>query len=279
MNVQGKLGSYGGYSTTEGFVEELQKHFKINKVCDNANLIQCFDDKITMNGEEIDMTNIKTAEGFGQPDWGTNIIGLQVADGTTALVAYNPQCKANPYDNTITGTECVAIVYDTSGFSGPNEMLNDVQKNASVKSLSGKSCAFEIGGTCFGVPFKPTALSKADCESLKSSLNITTCLSDNDYWAGAAKECKGTGNMATQADLNKLANALYNTTGITGDKDNITLDTTKAGQYGFKESTFYVWSGEENLSNAHDRWFYSSATVSTGNQRTSSDHYAVCITK
>ena len=29
MNVQGSLGKYAKYNTTEGFVEELQKHFKI----------------------------------------------------------------------------------------------------------------------------------------------------------------------------------------------------------------------------------------------------------
>ena len=40
MNVQGTLGKYGKYNDTEGFVEELQKHFKIPDLA-SANKTKC----------------------------------------------------------------------------------------------------------------------------------------------------------------------------------------------------------------------------------------------
>lgn len=126
MNVQGKLGSYGGYKTTEDFIKEFQKHYKINKICDNDKLMQCFEDKITMNDTEIDMTKVKTADNIGQMKWGTNLVGVQFANGVIALMAYNPSCKSDPYNNKIDGSDCLAVIYDTSGFSSPNEYGKDL---------------------------------------------------------------------------------------------------------------------------------------------------------
>lgn len=128
MNTQHDLGKYGGYSTTEGFVEALQRYLKINKVCDNDELGECFEDTIYSESDEIDMSGVTMASHFGQDEWGTNIVGIQVANGTTALIAYNPDCISNPYDNTIAGDNCYAIIYDTSGYSKPNELNKDVVK-------------------------------------------------------------------------------------------------------------------------------------------------------
>lgn len=248
MNVQSKLGSYGGYSTTEGFVAELQKHLKIAKVCDNDHLMQCFEDTVTINNEEVDMTKVKTSENLGQKDWGTNIVGLQIANGTSALIAYNPKCKSNPYDNTITGSDCFAIVYDTSGYSSPNELNKDLRQNASVLKIAGKSCVFEIGGTCYTQPKgEITPLSRAECES--GNLGITRCF-DNDYWGGAVKACGGLDKMPTAADLAKIASEIYGSTVSAEGSLSASWNKAKAEELGFNTSItagggFTIWEGAE----------------------------------
>lgn len=214
MNVQGKLGSYGGYSTTESFVEELQKHFKIAKVCDKDHLRECFEDRITMNDEEVDMTTVTTANNFGQDDWDTNIMGILVANGTSALIAYNPKCHANPYDNDITGSDCYAILYDTSGFSSPNEMGKDVRKNGGVKSISGKNCAFKVGSACYAAPIPQTSATYEECMANKDKYNIQACCpvgtcNNKDYYAGAIIACGGKDNVPSLAELSEFASNFY----------------------------------------------------------------------
>ena len=64
MNVQGTL---AGYTTTEAFVDELSKHIKITRICDNDDITTCFADKVTwgkegQETEEVDMSEIKTAK-------------------------------------------------------------------------------------------------------------------------------------------------------------------------------------------------------------------------
>ena len=86
MNAQQKL---AGHATTEAFVDELGKHFKISKVCNNENLKDCFSETVywggsTENPNKIDLATVKTAKNFGQNAWNTDVIGAQFANGTTA---------------------------------------------------------------------------------------------------------------------------------------------------------------------------------------------------
>ena len=228
MNVQGKLGKYGKYNDTEGFVEELQKHFKITKVCDNNSLMQCFDKTITMNDEVIDLSSIKTAKDFGQDDWNTNVMGIQFANGVTGLIAYNPECKGDPHNNRITGGDCYALVYDTSGFSEPNEIGKDARMNANVLKLGGDVCAFEIGGTCYRPPVTVSPHVWNACNNDGTSVDsedlafmqkygMLYCMppvyGTDDYLAGAAKACGGKDKISS-VDINReMALLVYN--GIT----------------------------------------------------------------
>ena len=116
MNTQATL---AGYNTTQSFVFELANHLKITKICKNDNLTECFDEKIYWGAgdaepEEVNMAEIKTSTYFGLEDWETETVGLQFADGVTALVAYNPDCRQDPFSNQITGTDCIAMLYDVS---------------------------------------------------------------------------------------------------------------------------------------------------------------------
>ena len=275
MNTQGSL---AGYQDTEDFVAELSKHMKISKICKNDDLMSCFEDKVIWGAEneEVDMTKVKNVSHFGQDEWEeTDIVGAMFTDGTTALIAYNKDCKQDPYSNRVIniseqgiGTDCLAILYDTSGFKTPNTQQKDL-RGLNIASLGNSNCAFEINGTCYTAPFIPTPLTLAECEELKGDLGIKECKYNNDYWAGAVKACGGVSKMPTLVQLAEIANYVYNTSGI-GAKEqvsNLTLDYDKVAELGFtvsSASSFSVWSGEEHRSvlntYAHGRSFYPTLT-------------------
>ncbi len=245
MNTQGTL---AGYRTTKDFVDELSNHLKIVKVCDSDKLTDCFSDTVWWGSgeatpEEVDITTVKTAKHFGQKDWDTEVLGFQLNNGTNGLIAYNPTntCHQDQFSNQVTGTACVAILYDTSGFSKPNTSGKDLRA-INVLSL-GSKCAFEIGGTCYGTPFFPTPLTKAECEAQKGDLGIYNCAYDNDYWAGAVKQCGGVNKMPTMAQLNEMVNYINNTDDGYPDDDG-----ARATSLGFTLDSFdmfHLWSNVE----------------------------------
>ena len=304
MNVQGTL---AGYTTTEAFVDELSKHIKITRICDNDDITTCFSDTVTWGteNEEVEMSKIKKAKNFGQEDWDTETIGLQFANGTTGIIAYNPECKQNPYSNQITGTSCIALLYDTTGFKKPNQQLKDL-RSINVLNL-GNNCAIELNGVCFSAPFKPQALTYNECESLKQELGIEKCCTwchgqdswsgtispeeaGPDYWSGSIKTCKEMGGrFPTMAELATLANELYNTNNIEAYTDNYfpaRLDRDKLASYGFSDygSYFCLRSSETRINGFLDnkvygRYFGSGSTGwnYTCTSREKSDTLAICV--
>ncbi len=286
MNSQGTL---AGYSSTDDFVAELARHMKISKICQNDDLTSCFPDKVIWGDEEVDMTKVKTVKNFGRDDWeNTNLIGAMFADGTAGLIAYNKDCKQDPYSNRVItisketgiGTDCLAVLYDTTGFKTPNTNLKDL-RGLNVLSLAGNSCAFEINGTCFTAPFTPAPLTMAECEKLKDNLGIKRCDIDDDYWAGAVKACGGVSKMPTAAQLADIANYVYNTSGISGNKSGLKLDYDKVAELGFtasQGSDFSVWSNEEyNIDLSYGRYFYQTCTYWNAGSRGGSIPQAVCL--
>ncbi len=195
MNSQQTL---AGYENTEDFVNELSQHLKITKICKNDDLTSCFEDKVTWgtDNKEIDMQDIKHSRNFGLEDWDTETIGLQFANGTTGIIVYNPDCRQDPYSNQIKGTDCLAILYDTSGFAKPNTQAKDLRSINVIKL--GQECAFESGGYCYGKAFFPTPLSVDECEQYLTSIGLSNNCSSNGviYFAGAIKKCGGPEHLA-----------------------------------------------------------------------------------
>ena len=290
MNVQGTL---AGYTTTEAFVDELSKHIKITRICENDDITTCFADTVTWGteNEEVEMSDVKRASHFGQETWGTNTVGVQFANGVNAVIAYNPECVQNQYSNQITGTSCLAILYDVDGFKNPNTQNKDL-RSINVSSLGGSSCSFEVGGICFGALFKPTALTAAECEAQKGELGINECYWNTDYWAGAVKACADQGKrLPTDSELLALANDLYGKD-MSGGADDLvegTMDEDKASSYGIPliylggglGNAFSLWSGQETDARlAHARAFYSVYTLwgSGGDRNPSTPQFwAVCV--
>ncbi len=284
MNVQGTL---AGYSSTESFVNELSKHLKITKTCTNSNLTACFNDKVYWgeNKDEVDTSKLKTAKDFGQDDWNTNIVGFQLASGVTGLMAYNPECKQDEYSNQITGGDCLAVLYDVQGYTKPNTAGKDL-RNTNVLALgSKKACDVEFGGSCWTIVGQPTPISKQDCEDLKSELGIKACYEDDDYWAGAVKQCGGIKNMPTLDQLAQLVTQIYGETiGKTDNKSGLKIkDQTlfdalnDAKPPTATATSFHVWSEEGSGGYAYDRAFGSTGSNYGGDSRHGSSNLAVCL--
>ena len=281
MNTQQIL---AGYKSTADFVGALGKYFKINKVCNNNDLMSCFEDKVYWGAdeEEVDMTKIKNASNFGQDDWDTELIGVQFANGTTGLIAYNPECKENPYTNQFKGTSCLALLYDTTGFKTPNTQQKDL-RSINVKSLDGRNCAFEIDDICFTAPFYPELITKPECEQLKDDLGIKECYHYNDFWAGAVKACGGVNKMPTQAQLTALAEEVYGTSVSSSGTTYADWNKDKLDEMGFDTSPGFVriWSGEEHSKyDANNRHFEAGLTYWRNDiplSRGSSVQQAVCL--
>ena len=271
MNVQGTL---AGYTTTEAFVDELSKHIKITRICENDDITTCFSDTVTWGDEEVDMSKVKKAKNFGQEDWDTNTVAVQFANGVNGVIAYNPDCRQNQFSNDVItvgengiGTTCLAILYDVDGFKNPNTEGKDL-KNLNVTSLGGSNCAIELSdGTCFTAPFIPTPLTLEECEAQKGELGISECCYDGDRWAGAVKACHDMGSsLPSQEQLTALANELYDApiSGATTSYEYANRDNDLAVSMGFISSpgsTFWLWSSEEYVKDfAYLRAFYSTYT-------------------
>ena len=279
MNTQETL---AGHTNTLDFVNELAKNIKINKICNNNELTSCFEDKIRWgaDNEEIEISEIKNAKNFGQENWGTENIGIQFANGVTGIIAYNPACTQDPYNNQYTGMNCIAMLYDTDGFKSSNTQLKDL-RSINVNSLADKNCAFEIDGICFGAPFYPEPLTKAECEEIADQgygNKKEACYWENDYWAGAVKTCGGKDKMPTRTDLQKIAQYIYQDWKelFTGNrKDEV------AASLGFKFTTgsrFWVWSGLEESQWITYYYAFSDPDASfNGSRRNYSNFQAVCL--
>jgi len=286
MNVQQTIANKGD---TINFVNELSKHFKITKICSNDKLQDCFNSEVVWGDEPVDMSKVKKAKHFGL-EWDSDLIGVQFANGVTGLVAYNPDCTGDPYNNRFEGTGCTSILYDTSGFKSPNTNGKDVNNFGTITSLGGSTCAFEVNGKCFGAPFYPDDVSKARCEEMVASGNygeITRCYYEDDRWAGAVEKCGGTSKMPTMDDLAALANQLYpGAGGSIGEytywncpnSSSCRLDSSLGFANSTGTSEFYVWSGEEYSSgSAYFRRFGPTFTSTGNNSRRSTDLQAVCL--
>ena len=296
------LGLIGPYNSTAAFVAELQKHLKIAKVCPSSKLRECWPyDKITLlDGKEYEVTKIQTGKNFQMKnsdtaDYSSPNVGIITGDGTPMILSYNTKCEAlDPVKNYGWSTEdnkpvsnatasCVAAVFEVNGTGKPNKQNDDVAL-FNANGL-GNSCAVELdGGKCFGAPFTPKPVTKAECEQMEADGMVNGCLYESDYWAGAVKQCGGKGNMPTMADLGKIASAIYEGNPSIGAKQDIYGLTYKSGtatSLGLPEPTgngFALWSGEENVSyGAYHRYFNPTNSYWNGHGRHYSNFQAVCL--
>ena len=266
MNSQQTL---AGHTSTKNFITALSGHFKITRICETNDLSSCFESEISWPiidiakggkiNNPVNTTTIKTASDLDKEDWNTEVLGVQFANGTTGLIAYNPECKQDPYSNQITGAECIALIYDTNGFKTPNINGKDIR---AINATLGGNCSFKINGTCFKEIFQAST-QLTECEEQKSTLGIKECHPwDMDYWGGAVKTCGGVDKLPNQEQALAIIKYIYNVDDndfITGDSKyeyskytRATRDDKKMQELGMtvsSKSSFYLWSGIE-----HDKY-------------------------
>ena len=295
------LGLIGPYDSTAAFVAELQKHLKIAKVCTSSNLRSCWPyDKITLlDGKEYEVEKLQSGKQFqmknsDSADYRSPNVGIITADGTPMILSYNTKCEAldpvktygwstednKPVSNAT--SNCVAAVFEINGSKKPNKQNEDVA--LFNENGLGSSCAIELdSGRCFGSPFTPTPMTEAECEAQKDVLGIRDCRFNNDYWAGAVKQCGGVKNMPTMADLGKIASAIYKgnpTVGADQDISNLTYESGTATSLGLPEPTFSLWSDRETSdSNTKFRSFAPTYTMhyNVDISRNKSNVHAICL--
>ncbi len=301
LKVMNSQSSLAGFSSTEDFVEELSKHFKITKTCANDELTDCFENEVLWGSGEttpevVDMTIVKTTKNFGLKDWQqTNVVGVQFASGVTALVAYNKDANQDPYSNEIItlssssngekasidiGTDALAMLYDTNGFKSPNKSSKDL-RSINVTKL-GSGCYAKAGNLCIATePFTPLPITKEECQQMIiDGYGIKSCSFDTDYWAGAVKQCGGISKMASMTQLAEIANIVYNTSEIGANQNvtDLTYSQINASQLGLPSAGFYIWSSDESSGTfAYRRVFSANYSSSLNTYRNVKNQLVICL--
>ena len=219
-DVMMSLTTLNGYSSTMAFVEELQNHLGIAKICDNNHIRDCWSSDeviIDTNGKTWDISKTKTAETLQMKDdeyhQYDDTVGIITKDGTPMILSYDLKCNIDKYQ-TITWNNdqsstvgCIAAVFDWNNQKEPNELGKDVIL-FNANGL-GTDCAIKINDKCYTAPRIITPLSNAECLERQSELGLEYCNSGDDYYAGAVAMCGGKDNLPTQDDLMTLAQELY----------------------------------------------------------------------
>ena len=272
MNIDGVM---TGYSTTESFMNEFKKYMKVIKVCDNSEINKCYSPKIVSTGKngdiEVTTADLKTASNLGITDRpNTNTMAYVIADGTTVIMSYNPNCAyVDPYSKEGQAGQvgCMAMMIDVNGKKAPNRVGKDIKLSEGVAF---STCDNPIGDMCWSTDFAAnTAINTCDgSEFLEwDTTGSSNSYCANNYWANAKKTCSEKGmTLPTRAQLAQLANAVYLKD---GSPLNISYNQNASSltiRDEYKSSLtfgYYYWSSEQRSDYvylAYVRGFYSTST-------------------
>ena len=220
LKIMNANSSLAGFDSTADFVEELSKHIKIVKTCSSDKLTDCFTSTITTTGDPVETKDLKASKNlYSTEDYGTETIGVQFADGVSALIAYNPKATQDPLSNQVvrlTGskdsvglsTDAISILYDVSGSKTPNQM--DTGKDIRGINIAIKTGApFKNLGTISTPVDCSTTASTSTDQDIKADYDAycgpTPSGSSSDYWAGAKRACVDEGmHLPTLQELRDL---------------------------------------------------------------------------
>ena len=272
MNVDGVM---TGHESTEEFMNTFKNYMKVIKTCDNNDINKCYSPKIVTTGkddalEEIETNGLTSASSMGLKEWktNTNTMSFVIADGTTVIMAYQPECPyADPIEDTGSQVSCMAYMVDVNGKKGPNRVGKDIQLSSGVAF---STCDNPIGDMCWSTEFAPTAIDTCNDTTYDKNGTANSYCSTN-YWAGAIKACKDKGmELPTRAQLAQLASELYVnssdgsavTIGATENKSNLKVKEAYQENPPIKYDSYHYWSSEERTANrAYRRYFFTSSTA------------------
>ena len=293
MNVDGVM---TGHDSTEDFMNTFKNYMKVIKTCDNGDINKCYSPKIVTTGKDdapldIETETLTSASSMGLKEWqtNTNTMSFVVADGTTVIMAYQPECPyADPIEDTGSQVSCMAYMVDVNGKKGPNRVGKDIQLSSGVAF---STCDNPIGDMCFSTDFAPTAINTCSDGTEEDKAYDPTGDSNSycatNYWAGAKKACDQKGmELPTRAQLAQLASELYVnssdgsavTIGATEDKYNLKVKDEYTQNPPIKYTGSSYWSSEEGKADtAYCRGFRTGDTGggdASWNPKGSSDHRA-----
>ena len=277
MNVDGVM---TGHDTTEDFMNTFKNYMKVIKTCDNNDINKCYSPKIVTTGKDdapldIETETLTSASSMGLKEWqtNTNTMSFVVADGTTVIMAYQPECPyADPIEDTGSQVSCMAYMVDVNGKKGPNRVGKDIELSSGVAF---STCDNPIGDMCWSTDFAAnTAINTCDDTTYDPNGSANSYCANN-YWAGAIKACKDKGmELPTRAQLAQLASNLY----VDSNGNEVTIGATENKYSGtikvkdeYKDNPpltigYDYWSSEEYTANsAYYRGFNTSYTYGNDN--------------
>jgi len=298
MRAHGELVQY---SSTDEFVNVLQKYLKITKRCDANHLAECWTTSSVsvMNSNVVSDYNVADAKTrkklLKNSTTDGNNVGLILADGASLILTYNPSApiidigdkvvgstmslpisknkyKDFPYTTSVTGS--IDFVMDVNGKKGPNKERYD-NKMYDIRPFRLASFAevtpCEKGNDGNGcIKYINQAYTPIDCSTGNaSSVDYQQYCGPhpsgytNDYWAGAKKACDEAG--MTLPTINEIFSDIYQ------NKSNF----TSLSQFTDKLWTSTEWTGANNNLTIYSRCINMSNGDIGGNCGDKREHHSV----
>ena len=296
MNIDGVM---TGHDSTEDFMNTFKNYMKVIKTCDNTDINKCYSPKVVTTGKDdapldIETETLTSASSMGLKEWqtNTNTMSFVVADGTTVIMAYQPECPyADPIEDTGSQVSCMAYMVDVNGKKGPNRVGKDIELSSGVAF---STCDNPIGDMCWSTEFQANrAINTCDGSEYEDldSYGSSNLYCANNYWAGAKLSCQDKGmELPTRAQLAQLASELYvnssdgSAVTIGANEDNYALKVKDKYSQNppIDYSGPYYWSSEEyGTYRAYGRFFNTTGTVGSVGKgyynKGTSDRRVVCI--
>ena len=211
MRAHGELVKY---SSTDDFVDVLQKYLKITKRCDANNIADCWTTSVVSvtnsNGETLDydVSSAKTRKKllkYASSDG--NNVGLVLADGASLILTYDPATpsidigdkvlasrmtlsvgknKTKEYSYTTNVTGAIDFVMDVNGKKGPNKerydnKMYDIRpfRLASFSDIT--QCEYGSQGC---IAYIGNNYTEVDCSEAASTSTDETIKSNYDNYCG-----------------------------------------------------------------------------------------------
>ncbi len=248
MNIDGVM--TGVASSTEDYMNYFKKYVKVIKTCENDKLENCYAPKFVQTGDketEVEVSSLTTASKLGQKDWNTNTMGFVIADGTTVVMAYNPNCSSvDPFSQEGQNGQvgCMSMLIDVNGKKGPNRVGDDIQlKNATIST-----CDMKFQDKCIAASDLYSTRSLNTCDGSPDE-EWDTRGSLNEYcydnqWAAAKKACAANDmRLPTIQELADVATYIYrqedNPIGATESRQGVTPDSVRVAELNWSIGSFY----------------------------------------
>ena len=273
MNTDGVM---TGHDTTEDFMDTFKQYMKVIKTCDNTDINKCYSPKVVTTGSneepmEVETDSLTSASSMGLKDWqtDTNTMSFVVADGTTVIMAYQPECPyADPIEDTGSQVSCMGYMVDVNGKKGPNRVGKDIQLSSGVAF---STCDNPIGDMCWSTEFQANrAINTCEGSEYEDMEEQHGSYCSTNYWAGAKLTCQEKNmTLPTRAQLAQLASELYVnasdgsavTIGASGDKSGLKVKDEYTQNPPIKYNDYAYWSSEElNADRAYYRYFFTTRT-------------------